>query len=143
MFSRWTVLAFAACAAIASACAPTNATPTTDQALVARGEYLVTVVAGCNDCHTPMTPQGPDMSRSLQGTELGFAPLLDMPWAPHAPSIAGMPEGWTEQDFAHFLQTAERPSGVPTLPPMPMYHMTEEDARAVAAYVRSLPKAES
>jgi mono/diheme cytochrome c family protein len=39
-------------------------------AMIARGEYLVTI-AGCNDCHTPwlMTERGPapDMTRMLSG----------------------------------------------------------------------------
>jgi hypothetical protein len=42
----------------------------TEQALIERGQYLVTA-AGCNDCHTPkkMTPSGPvpDEARLLSG----------------------------------------------------------------------------
>ncbi len=41
------------------------------QSAVERGNYLVTNVAGCDDCHTPKTfgPQGPvpDMSRRMSG----------------------------------------------------------------------------
>lgn len=136
-------LAFAACAL--SACAPqeqTAAAPSRAQ-LIERGRYLVLSVAGCNDCHTPMTPQGPDMARTLQGADLIFKPIAEMPWAPHAPQIAGLPDGFTEAQFAHFMQTGERPSGVPVLPPMPPYRMNAEDAAAIAAYISTLPKAQA
>lgn len=134
----------------ASACAPSEtaapaieaATPITleGDALIARGEYLVVNLMGCNDCHTPMTPNGPDMSQSLHGADLGFAPLVDMPWAPHAPELAGLPDGYDADQFARFLQTGERSVGGMALPPMPQYRITEEDARAVTAYIASLPK---
>jgi mono/diheme cytochrome c family protein len=135
---RWAICAALACAAL-SACGQTTRGETAEE-LVARGKYLVQNVGGCNDCHTPMTQQGPDMSRSLQGAELIFAPIQPMPWAPVTPQIAGIPAGYTEDQFVHFLQTGERPSGVPPLPPMPPYRFNEADARAVAAYIKTLPK---
>ncbi|MEH6488554.1 c-type cytochrome [Hyphomonas oceanitis] len=107
---------------------------------VARGQYLVSIT-GCHDCHTVMTPTGPDMAHALQGGPLPFAPLAEMPWAPVAPSIAGLPEGWTESEFTAFLSGGPRPSGVPVLPPMPQYAMSDTDAAAVTAYVASLPRA--
>ncbi|MGE0740194.1 MAG: cytochrome c [Hyphomonadaceae bacterium] len=114
-------------------------TPTREE-LVARGEYLVVSVAGCNDCHTPMTQQGPDMTRSLQGASLTFAPKLPMPWAPEAPRLAGLPAGYSEDQFISFLQTGVRPDGSQTLPPMPHYRLNEDDARAIAAYIAQLPQ---
>jgi mono/diheme cytochrome c family protein len=110
-------------------------------ALVTRGDYLVNSIAGCNDCHTPMTPQGPDLTKSLQGAPLMFAPTIPMPWAPAAPPIAGGPAGYTDGQFVAFLKTGVRPDGSRPLPPMPAYRMNDEDARAVAAYVRSLAPA--
>ena len=107
---------------------------------VSRGQYLVSIT-GCNDCHTAMTPTGPDMAHALQGGPLPFAPLAEMPWAPVAPSIAGLPEGWTEAEFTAFLSGGPRPSGVPVLPPMPRYAMNDADAKAVTAYIASLPRA--
>ena len=74
--------------------------------LISRGEYIVTSIGGCNDCHTPMTPNGPDMSKTLQGADLVFGPLDHaMPWAPHAPPIAGGPAGYSEEQFVRFLQS--------------------------------------
>ncbi len=131
----WTALAAVGALAI---CGQAAAQPS---ALVKRGEYLVNGIAGCNDCHTPMTPQGPDMTKSLQGGPLVFAPTIPMPWAPVAPPIAGGPAGFTEAQFVAFLQTGVRPNGSSPLPPMPPYRLNEDDARAVAAYVRSLTPA--
>lgn len=110
------------------------------EALIARGEYLVTRLLGCNDCHTPMTPTGPDMSQSLHGADLVFAPLIDMPWAPHAPTLAGLPDGYDAEQFAHFLQTGEKSVGGMAMPPMPPFRLNAEDARAAVAYIASLPR---
>jgi mono/diheme cytochrome c family protein len=110
--------------------------------LRARGEYLVTSVGGCNDCHTVMTLRGPDFARSLQGADLVFGPLIDMPWAPHAPNLAGGPANFTDEQFETFLQTGVRPDGSRPLPPMPPFRFNEADARAIVAYIRTLPAAE-
>ena len=40
--------------------------------------------------------------------------------------------------LAHFLETGVRPNGSSPRPPMPAYRMQPGDARAVAAYIRSL-----
>ena len=128
-------------AATLGACAQQAPAPLEGEALVARGEYLVNNIGGCNDCHTPMTPQGPDMARALQGSTLIFAPTIPIPWAPVAPSIAGLPAGYTEAQFITFLQTGERPDGSHPLPPMPAFRLNEDDARAMAAYVATAPRA--
>lgn len=127
----------AAAVLLLGACSQASA-PTREE-LVARGEYLVTSIGGCNDCHTPMTAQGPDMSRSLQGASLIFAPKIPMPWAPEAPALAGLPAGYSEDQFIAFMQTGLRPDGSSALPPMPAFRLNEEDARAVAAYIAQMP----
>jgi len=120
------------------ACAQEPA-PLTGEALVARGDYLVNNVVLCGDCHTPMGPQGPDETRKLQGGPNVTSPLVEIPWATVVPSIAGIPEHYTEEQFIAFLQTGVRPDGSHPRPPMPPYRLNEDDARAVAAYIRSLP----
>ncbi len=135
--SVFSFLALAACARQS----PAPPAPT-EQQIVARGEYLVTGLVGCNDCHTPMTATGPDMTRSLQGAELGFAPTMEMPWGPLAPPLAGGPAGYDDAQFVAFLRTGQRPDGSGARPPMPQFRMNEEDARAVVAYVKTLPKGE-
>lgn len=135
MFAAGAVLALAACAQ--------EPAPLTGDALVQRGEYLVNNIGGCNDCHTPMTPEGPDMTHALQGATLMFAPTIPIPWAPTAPSIAGLPQGYTEEQFVAFMQTGLRPDGSHPLPPMPAFRLNEEDARAMAAYIATVPRAEA
>ncbi len=114
--------------------------------LTARGQYIVTGIGGCNDCHTALTPHGPDMAHSLQGAELAFRlmPQFEgrIPWAAAAPQIAGGPANYTDDEFAHFLMTGEKPDGSRARPPMPQFRMNAEDAHAVVAYIKTVPRAE-
>lgn len=135
------MMATLASAAVLAACTSQAPRDNAGQ-LVARGEYLVNAIGGCNDCHTPMTQTGPDMTQSLHGATLIFAPLIEMPFAGYAPPLAGGPANYTDAEFAHFLQTGERPSGVPVLPPMPQFRLNAEDAEAVVAYIKTLAPAE-
>jgi cytochrome c553 len=132
-------IVIAALAAL-SACAQQETAPLSGDALVARGDYLVNSVVLCGDCHTPMGPQGPDNSRRLQGGPIPMAPTIEMPFAAVAPSIAGIPAHYTEDQFVAFLQTGVRPDGSRPRPPMPPYRLNEEDARAVTAYIATLPR---
>lgn len=113
-----------------------------DQArIIAEGRRLVQDVSLCADCHTPRLPTGQfDESRWLQGSVLGFKPLMEMPWMPVAPPIAGLPT-LTDEQAVRFLMTGERPSGAPVLPPMPLYRLNKTEATAMVAYLRSLKPA--
>lgn len=135
------MLAAAAAALLLSACAQEAATPEalTGDALLARGEYLVEGVVLCGDCHTPRAEGSmePDLTRRLQGATIPMPP----PLATVAPPLAGLPANYTEEQFIAFLQTGVRPDGTHPMPPMPPYRLNEEDARAVSAYIASLPRA--
>jgi cytochrome c553 len=135
-------IVLSACALVLlGACAQQAPAPLEGDALVARGDYLVNNVVLCDDCHTPMTPQGPDHSRRLQGGPTLMTPTVEIPWASEVPAIAGIPAHYTEAQFVAFLQTGVRPDGSRVRPPMPPYRLTEEDARAVAAYIATVPRA--
>ncbi len=109
----------------------------TRQELVAQGEHLGKNVGLCADCHTPRLPGGVfDESKWLMGSPLGFKPLMEMPWADTAPSIAGM-HAYTDEEAIAFLTTGARKTG-PTRPPMPEYRLSPDEAKAVLAYLRSL-----
>ena len=43
------------------------ATPAMAQTPAERGGYLVNTLMTCNNCHTPIGPQGPDFSKALSG----------------------------------------------------------------------------
>lgn len=131
--------------AVLSGCGQNATTNESRQALVERGRYLVVELGHCDGCHTPhLGPGQPDMSRSLQGRELGvraeYRSLGDTV-AGYAPALAGIPSHFTEEEFASFLQTGIRPDGSSPRPPMPRMRVSEEDARAIAGYVSSLPPA--
>jgi mono/diheme cytochrome c family protein len=110
---------------------------------VARGAVLVWS-SGCVDCHTPGTFYGaPDTTRMLSGSELGW----EGPWGvtfPRnlTPDQATGIGSWTEDQIVAALRTGHRPDGSVLLPPMPWQaysHMPDDDAYAVAAYLKSIP----
>lgn len=146
-----------------------NAEPISNDSLVKRGAYLVSIM-GCNDCHTPkkMGPQGPefDTDRLLSGHPADmpvakydtatarnwilFNQILTNyvgPWgisysANLTPDSTGI-GNWTEQQFFKAIREGKY-KGLdntrPLLPPMPWQeyrHATDEDLRAVFAYLKS------
>ncbi|MDZ4776106.1 MAG: c-type cytochrome [Alphaproteobacteria bacterium] len=135
-----------ACALLAvAACAQATSSNPADTpnafAVVERGKYLVESIGLCADCHTQRLPTGMlDKTRDLHGATLVFAPMHPQPWAPTTPALAGLPTGYTEAQFVSFLQTGARPDGSQPLPPMPPNRFNEEDAKAMTAYLKSLPK---
>ena len=105
---------------------------------IERGQYLVENIAQCGDCHSIRKPNGEfDRTRWLQGAPLPFGPLVEMPWAEYAPGLAGLPTR-TELEVFQLLTSGKLPNGQPLRPPMPLYQLSEPDARAVIAYLQSL-----
>jgi mono/diheme cytochrome c family protein len=150
------------------AAAPAAAKPN-DADAVKRGEYLVSVVGSCNDCHTPwkMGEHGPepDMTRMLSGSPEGMvlkAPKLEMPWMAAGsatmtawagpwgisythnltPDSTGLGT-WDETTFKLALRNGKHiGNGRPIMPPMPWQtigKMTDDDLHAVWMYLRSIP----
>lgn len=109
--------------------------------LIARGSYLVNRTGLCIDCHSPRDEKGQFLpGLHLTGAPIGFTPMAPMPWAGAAPRLAGLPAGFTAEQFVTFLMTGERPDGRgQPLPPMPGYRYEKAEAEAIAAYLRSLP----
>ena len=64
-----------------------------------------------------------------------------MTWAAMSPDItrSGLAGQWREEDFVKFLMTGQDPEGKTPRPPMPVFHLQKDDARAVTLYLRSLP----
>lgn len=130
-------------AATKSASAPTASTAGT-AAQVERGRYLVEEVARCWECHTPRNEDGqPDHSRWLQGAPIWIMPVHPDPnWAMRAPDIAGFPS-FTEAQGEKILEQGIGPNGLPIRQPMHNYHLSHEDAVAIIAYLRTLPRSSS
>jgi mono/diheme cytochrome c family protein len=110
----------------------------------ARGKYVVEEVARCQECHTPKLASGEfDRSKWLKGSTLAVAPIAPIAgWhaaAPDITSTSALWARWGDDGMAKFLETATNPRGGKAGAPMPAYHLSHEDAVAVAAYLKSLP----
>jgi mono/diheme cytochrome c family protein len=96
----------------------------------------------CGDCHTPRTAGLPDKTRWLKGAPLGFKPLGPIPgWAAVAPDLTSTSplwKSWAEKGLLQFLIKGLAPNGKPAGPPMPQYTVTDQDARAIVEYLKSL-----
>lgn len=107
---------------------------------VEHGRYLANDVAMCVMCHSPRDRSGNLLAgRQFRGAPMPVrSPFQGQEWAFTAPSIAGLPGGWSEADLVRLLTTGRRPDGTEPLSPMPPFRMKESDAKAVAAYLRQL-----
>lgn len=151
---------------VASNAVPAVSPPRVDP--IGRGKYL-SVIMGCNDCHTTMTSMGPagpvyDQARYLAGhpadAELPPPPPIGPWWSSTTLTAWSGPWGisysanitpdsltgigiWTEDIFIQAMRTG-RHAGVarPILPPMPwpsVAALTDEDIKSLYAYLRSIP----
>ena len=135
---RNVILATAFCAAFATA----DAEAAGDA--IERGRYLATIM-DCGGCHTTGVFLGkPDPQRFLGGSEVGFQiPGLGIFYPPN---LTPHPEdgigAWSDADIVTAVRTGVRPDGRILAPVMPYHHyasLTDADAAALAAYLRSLP----
>ena len=110
---------------------------------VERGRYLTEEVAKCTECHTPRDDRGQlDPNRWLQGASIWIRPVHPDPnWGYFAPALAGLPSV-TDEQMEQVLEKGVGINGDPVRPPMHLYHMAPADARAIIAYLRSLPLGE-
>lgn len=111
-----------------------------DRSEIEHGRYLVEEVAKCTECHTPRNAKGElDHSAWLQGAPIWIMPVRPIPnWADHAPALAGFPS-FTEEEGERVLEKGIGPEGEVLRPPMHIYHMNHADAKAIIAYLKSLP----
>jgi hypothetical protein len=107
---------------------------------VDRGRYLVEEVAKCPECHTPRKANGElDGEAWLQGAPIWIRPVANIqPWADHAPALAGL-GGFTDVQVERVLKEGTGPNGEALRAPMHIYHLNGQDARAIVAYLKSLP----
>lgn len=107
---------------------------------IEHGRYLVEEVAKCPECHTPRDSSGQlDRQAWLQGAPIWIEPVQHIQnWADHAPALAGLPS-FTEVEMERVLEKGIGPEGEVLRPPMHTYHMVPEDAKAIIAYLKSLP----
>jgi mono/diheme cytochrome c family protein len=149
MWQAWSAgIALSAVALVSLAAAQHNVSPQKDTAKttaaaagdVERGRYLVEDVAMCGECHTPRSANG-DLKTGawLQGATVWIRPVAPIqPWADTAPPLAGMPS-LTDAQLATVLEKGIGPEGEDLRPPMHIYHMHHDDAKAIIAYLKTLP----
>jgi mono/diheme cytochrome c family protein len=110
---------------------------------VERGKYLV-AIGGCTDCHTPGNFLGhPDMTRYLGGSDVGFsAPGMGVFVGPNlTPDKETGLGSWSAQQIVTAITTGKRPDGrllVPMMPWRGLAVLTQPDALAIAAFLKSL-----
>ena len=111
---------------------------------VKRGAYLVHIT-GCGDCHTPGYFLGkPDLAHPLSGSDVGFeVPGLGIFWGPNLTPDPETGLGkWSAADIIAAVRTGVTPDGQKLAPVMPsagFAALTDADADAIAAYLKSLP----
>jgi len=101
--------------------------------LINRGQYLVST-SGCNDCHTPgyaQTDGKIPLEQWLTGSPVGFSG----PWGTTYPAnLRLLMQSLSETQWISKARN-------PLRPPMPWFSlrdMTDQDLRAIYAFVRSL-----
>ncbi len=112
------------------------------ETLLERGRYLMESVVACGNCHTPQTPQGPK-----PGMELAGQPVMDEPgFKAFAPNITPDKETgigtWSDEQIIVAIREGKRPDGSIIGPPMPFEvyrYMSDRDAAAITAYLRTVP----
>ncbi len=116
---------------------------------LARGEYLVQRVAACGACHTTREsgrladPELPD--RLLAGGNVidTIEPKMRV-WVPNITSDPDTGVGrWSDDQLARAIRDGVDDGGNFLSPLMPFdafRHMSDEDVKAVVAYLRSVPK---
>ncbi len=110
--------------------------------VLARGAYLVKAVSACGVCHSPV-----DQTGSRNGPDLsGGAATLSASFVAYPPNLT--PDGqtgigsWSEEQIVTALREGKAPDGHVLRPPMPVpfyRSMSDNDAQAVATYLKSLP----
>jgi mono/diheme cytochrome c family protein len=108
-----------------------------------RAGYLVRSVSFCVTCHTPRNADGsPDMSKLLSGGGQGTFPNI----TPDPSTNVGK---WSTAQIATLLRTGQRPNGTLVRSLMTngvregFQHMTQEDALAIADYLKTVPPIKS
>jgi mono/diheme cytochrome c family protein len=111
----------------------------TSSAEVARGKYIVEDVAMCPQCHTPRESSGAlDRRHPLEGAPEFFQPPHpDSDWPLKAPRIGGDPPA-SDEDMVRLLTTGIWTDGKPLRLPMMPFRMSQADAKAVVAYLKSV-----
>jgi mono/diheme cytochrome c family protein len=136
-----TIAKMLACFQAAIVAAAVTCQPTLADTLLERGGYLVNGIGNCGNCHSPQQPDGSVSGPALSGGMALLAPGVTA----YPPNLTSDPQTglgqWSEQQIVTALREGITPGGTVLRPPMPIgfYRgMSDRDAHAIAAYLRSL-----
>ena len=110
------------------------------------GAYLAGPLGHCIECHTPLTPAGPDFEHLGAGGNSFYGPWdvsVSRNITPHPEAGIG---SWSDEQIKRAITEGIRADGAPLLPPMPFPYyanMSEADLDALVAYLRSIPPLDS
>lgn len=116
---------------------------------IARGAYYASLMH-CAACHTPMTEQGPDMSKAFAGgmkwelPMFGEGTLYATNITPHETGIGA----WSDEDLTRAIRELKKKDGSPIHGPMAMYQpawsqLPDDTVKDLIVYLRSLPPIEN
>jgi mono/diheme cytochrome c family protein len=150
--SRWIMLALLG----AAGCTGKYVRPTSAERFaaqpeaVARGGYLVNQVAACGVCHTPHLGGSFLEGERTDAFLAGGMRIDDDAAGVHVavpnltPDLQTGLGGWTDDQILRAIRDGVRADGQLLMPPMPFGaygRMSDEDGRAVVAYLRTVPAA--
>jgi mono/diheme cytochrome c family protein len=111
-------------------------------ALLERGRYLVQGIVACGNCHTPQGPNGPVPGQEMAGGMVFEEPVFRAVASNITPDRETGIGAWTDAQLIRAIREGIRPDGSVIGPPMPigLYRgISDTDARAIVAYLRSVP----
>ena len=113
---------------------------------IAHGQYLASMMH-CAACHTPMGPDGLDMSKAYAGGMKLEIPMLgegQLYTANLTPDEATGIGNWSDEEIIASIKQMKKRNGSIIVGPMAMYQrgwfaISDDDAKAIATFLRSLP----
>jgi mono/diheme cytochrome c family protein len=129
------------CMAMTVAIAVSAITAARAETPVERGAYLVNTIMTCNNCHTPMGPNGPQFDKALSGGLTFDEPPFKVTASNITPDKETGIGAWSDADIKRTLRTGVRPNGVALAAVMPSGFygiITDGDMDAIVAYLRSV-----
>jgi mono/diheme cytochrome c family protein len=137
---NWIIIVLAGAAMAGGVALPAGAQD--QQAMVARGAYLVNGPAACGNCHTRKNPDlSPRNDMFLAGGESFDTPVFTAYSRNLTPDKDSGIGTWTDAQIIRAMREGVTKEGEVLGPPMPVptYHnMSDDDARAIVAYLRTI-----
>lgn len=124
-----------------------DAPPDSNSAQVERGRYIMNTLGACTFCHTPLNPDGSrDNTREFAGVDCLFDtdpdPTLGCVSSRNLTNDATGLKNATATQIKDAFRNGHRTDGKTLAPIMPyiiFHNMTDADADAIVAYLRTVP----